>query len=159
MTASPAKAPVGPQPPIPLAAGTPPSGSSLAGSSLAGSSLAGSMAGRATAAPAHPLRRPALLIRAARAGLPLYRRARDLRRLLGADTPPAPARALAALTALEAECEARRHDDPGYDAAQHVTVLIALLAEARLCPADPPVARLYALPTADSTPARRIAAA
>lgn len=96
-----------------------------------------------------PLRRPAVLIRAARAGLPLYRRARDLRRLLGAeDTPPAPGRALLALLELETECEARRHDDPGYDASRHLTVLIALLAEARLCPPTQAPATLHAIPAA-----------
>jgi hypothetical protein len=79
------------------------------------------------------LRRPTLLIRAARAGLPLYRRKRDLRRLLGADPAPAPAAALTALLEAEACHEARRAQSDGtYDPAGHVAVMIALLGEARL---------------------------
>ena len=43
------------------------------------------------------LRRPRLLIRAARHGLCDYRRDRDLRRLIDAPTPPSPESALAKL--------------------------------------------------------------
>ncbi|MFC2967384.1 DUF6477 family protein [Acidimangrovimonas pyrenivorans] len=90
------------------------------------------------------LRRPRLLIRAARFGLPDYRRERDLRRLLRpgdrAAALPAPAAALADLLAQELRLEASRQaGDAGYSLARHVLLLIALMGEARLLagPADP----------------------
>lgn len=79
------------------------------------------------------LRRPALLIRAARFGLIDYRRDRDLRRLIAQELPP-----LAAMTRLievEQELESiRRKGDASYSVNRHVDVLIALLGEARLLP-------------------------
>lgn len=79
------------------------------------------------------LRRPRLLIQAARHGLADYDRNRDLRRLLAAPRPPAPEQAVAALIAYESRLEsARRAQDAGYSVARHVEVLIAILAEARL---------------------------
>ena len=79
------------------------------------------------------LRRPRLLIRAARAGQTEYNRNRDLKRLMRGDAPPAPARALARLMDLEAELEAtRRAGDAAYSLGRHVEILIALMAEARL---------------------------
>jgi hypothetical protein len=83
--------------------------------------------------PLDPIRRPALLIRAVRAGLGLYRRERDLRRLLGHVAAPTPGRALAALIEAEATEEDRRlTSDAAYDPARHIGLLIALLAEMRL---------------------------
>lgn len=79
------------------------------------------------------LRRPGLLIRAARCGVEDYRRERHLARLLGPMALPGPIAALVRLLDLEAELEAmRRNDDAGYLAARHVAVVIALLGEARL---------------------------
>ena len=79
------------------------------------------------------LRRPRLLIRAARAGQMEYNRNRDLKRLMRADAPPAPARALARLMDLEAELEeTRQAGDAAYSLGRHVEILIALMAEARL---------------------------
>lgn len=79
------------------------------------------------------LRRPRLLIRAARHGLQDYRRDRDLRRLIDATTPPSPETALAKLFDAEERAEeTRRSGDAGYSIAQHVDLLIAMLAEARL---------------------------
>ncbi|WP_205749098.1 DUF6477 family protein [Frigidibacter oleivorans] len=79
------------------------------------------------------LRRPALLIRAARAGLAEYDRARDLRRLLPRAGQPAPGRALAALVEAEALADAdRREGRAGYSVIRHVGLLVALLAEARM---------------------------
>jgi hypothetical protein len=87
----------------------------------------------ATAPRLEALRRPRLLIRAARHGLAEYDRNRDLRRLLAAPAPPPPERAVAQLLASEARLEAaRRAQDAGYSVARHVEVLIALIAEARL---------------------------
>lgn len=77
------------------------------------------------------IRRPRLMIRAARLGLAEYRRDRDLRRLLGAI--PGPDRALTALLEAEAQAEATRQSgDAAYSIAAHVDLLIALMAEARL---------------------------
>lgn len=79
------------------------------------------------------LRRPRLMIRAARIGVADYRRDRDLRRLLGAAASLVPERALAALLDAEARAEATRMaGDAAYSIARHVDLLIALMAEARL---------------------------
>lgn len=81
------------------------------------------------------LRRPHLLIRAARFGMNDYDRKRDLRRLIRADAPPSPERALDRLMAEEAEIEdVRRAKTAGYSVARHVELLIAIMAEARLLP-------------------------
>ena len=79
------------------------------------------------------LRRPQLLIRAARCGLADYRRDRDLRRLL--DAQPSPDRALRRLLTEEEAVEAtRRSGEAGYSVAHHIELLIALMAEVRLLP-------------------------
>ena len=78
------------------------------------------------------LRRPRILLAAARAGLADYRRERDLRRLRGSDraTPEA---TLGALIAEERELEAHRATgEATYSPKRHIAVLTALLAEARL---------------------------
>jgi hypothetical protein len=84
------------------------------------------------------LRRPRLLIRAARHGLQDYRRERDLRRLV----PQAAADAggmLDRLIAAEAAAEhTRRSGDAGYSIARHIELLIAVLAEARLAASGDP---------------------
>lgn len=82
------------------------------------------------------LRRPRLLVRAARHGLQDYRRERDLRRLIAPATGMAPDEALARLLAEEARVETtRRSGDASYSIARHVELLVALMAEARLLPA------------------------
>lgn len=79
------------------------------------------------------LRRPQLLIRAARCGLAGYRRDRDLRRLL--DAQPSPDRAVRRLLSEEATLEATRQTgEAGYSVLRHIEVLIALMAEVRLLP-------------------------
>ncbi|WP_028028330.1 DUF6477 family protein [Gemmobacter nectariphilus] len=79
------------------------------------------------------LRRPRLMIRAARLGMQDYRRDRDLRRLLGNGPWSAPERALDALLDAEARAEAtRKAGDAAYSIARHVELLIAMMAEARL---------------------------
>lgn len=81
------------------------------------------------------LRRPRLLIRAARFGLTDYSRDRDLRRLMRTSRTPAPAQALDGLLAQEARLEEdRRAGDAAYSVTRHVDVLIAVMAEARLLP-------------------------
>lgn len=80
------------------------------------------------------LRRPRLLVQAARLGVADYRRDRDLRRIAG--TAAAPDRVLPALMDAEAALEQTRcAGDASYDIARHVEVLIALMAEARRLPA------------------------
>lgn len=79
------------------------------------------------------LRRPRLLIRAARFGMQEYRRERDLRRL-GAPVAPIE-RAMSKLFQQEEDMEqTRRAGDAGYSVARHIEVLIALMAEVRLLP-------------------------
>jgi hypothetical protein len=81
------------------------------------------------------LRRPRLLVRAARAGLADYNRARDLGRVMRAAGAPAPDRALRVLLAEEERVEAiRQAGDASYSFARHIELLIAMMAEARLLP-------------------------
>lgn len=76
------------------------------------------------------LRRPRLLIRAARHGMGDYRRERDLRRLVDQPTPES---ALPALIQQEERLEQiRRTGDASYSLTRHVEVLIAMMAETRL---------------------------
>ena len=79
------------------------------------------------------LRRPQLLIRAARLGLADYRRDRDLRRLL--DAQPSPIRAVTRLLGEEEVMEATRKSGAvDYSVSRHIEVLIALMAEVSLLP-------------------------
>ncbi len=81
------------------------------------------------------LRRPRLLIRAAKFGLMDYNRERDLKRVMKTTATPSPARAVDGLIAREAQLEAtRKAGEASYSVARHVEVLIALMAEARLLP-------------------------
>lgn len=77
------------------------------------------------------LKRPRLLMAAARAGLPAYRRRRDLRRMLRAAIPATPNRALEVLLPIERALEHRRRTGENYSLTRHVDILIALLGEAR----------------------------
>lgn len=82
------------------------------------------------------LRRPRLLIRAARCGLVDYRRDRDLKRLV--DSMPSPERAVTKLLAEEERLEdIRQSGAASYSVARHIEVLIALMAEVRLLPRGP----------------------
>lgn len=81
------------------------------------------------------LRRPSLLIRAARIGLTDYRRERDLRGLTHSGSIPSPDRALGLLLSEELRLEeTRRTGNAAYSVSRHVEVLIAMMAEARLLP-------------------------
>lgn len=85
------------------------------------------------------LHRPRILIRAARFGMPNYSRTRDLRRLLKASVPPTPGRAIVRLMSEESLLEDKRTSgDASYSIARHVSILIALMAEARLMQARNP---------------------
>lgn len=79
------------------------------------------------------LRRPRILIRAAKLGALEYRRDRHLQRLLGYGALPRPAPALMKLLEIEAALnEQRVTDEAGYSLTRHLDILIAIVAEARL---------------------------
>ncbi|MCG6904204.1 MAG: DUF6477 family protein [Rhodobacter sp.] len=79
------------------------------------------------------LRRPSLLLGAARHGLADYNRDRVLKRLTRSASVPSPKGAVSSLLGVEATLEsARRSGDASYNVSRHVEVMIALLAEARL---------------------------
>lgn len=79
------------------------------------------------------IKRPRLLIRAARIAATEYRRGAHLARVLGEDTQPRPGASLLRLMELEAELNARRKQhDATYSIARHVEVLSAMMGEARL---------------------------
>jgi hypothetical protein len=79
------------------------------------------------------MRRPRILVRAAKFGLSDYVRDRDLKRMFAPEAPPRPGLAVAPLIAREAEIEAvRQAGSAAYSAVRHVEVLTALIAETRL---------------------------
>jgi hypothetical protein len=76
------------------------------------------------------LRRPRILMRAARFGLSDYRRDRDLRRYV--DRAGSPEETVTSLMTVEAGLEATRvAGDAAYSVARHIEVLIAILAESQ----------------------------
>ena len=79
------------------------------------------------------MRRPRLLVRAARHGTTDYDRARALPRLLDMPAGTQPERALSALMDAEAEVEDRRKGGLAtYSVTRHIELLAALMVEARL---------------------------
>lgn len=81
------------------------------------------------------LRRPRLLVRAARMGARDYDRSRDLRRVMQVRDLPTPERAVRQLVEEEGRLESSRQSgDTSYSVLRHVEVLIALMAEVRLLP-------------------------
>lgn len=79
------------------------------------------------------LRRPRLLIRAARIGAQTYRREARLPRLLGYGVTMRLGPALLELMAQEAEMNTKRENgDAGYSIAAHVDLLIAIMGESQL---------------------------
>ncbi len=84
------------------------------------------------------LRRPGILMRAVRFGLADYQRGRHLRRLTGETRSD---RVIPRLIAAEQQLEAtRQRGDATYSISDHVELLVALIAEARLVrPAPDPV--------------------
>ncbi|KGJ06400.1 hypothetical protein SAMN04487972_101158 [Paracoccus halophilus] len=81
--------------------------------------------------PSQPrLRRPGLLVRAARAGLAGWNRRRDLHRVLKCEQLPPAGAILPRLHAEEARLDAaRRAGQAEYDLHRHIMLLIAILAE------------------------------
>lgn len=81
----------------------------------------------------HALRRPALLMRAARIGADDYRRGTHLPRLLGYGVLPRHGLALMKLMELEAGLNDQRvSSNTSYSLVKHVDVLIAMVGEARV---------------------------
>lgn len=79
------------------------------------------------------LRRPRLLMRAARIGAEDYRRNAHLPRLLGYGQMPRHGAALMRLVDIEADLNAQRlNDDSAYSLLRHIDVLIAIVGEARI---------------------------
>lgn len=79
------------------------------------------------------LRRPRLLIRAARAGSDDYARNQHLRRIIGGGELPRHGAALTRLLELEAEVNTQRKaGSAAYSIVRHVDLLIAMMGEARL---------------------------
>ncbi len=79
------------------------------------------------------LRRPRLLIRAAREGAQEYCRDSHLKRHLGYGALPRSGPALMKLMEIEGVLNDQRHrEDAGYSLIKHVDVLIAMMGEARL---------------------------
>ncbi|MEO3415312.1 DUF6477 family protein [Roseovarius sp. CAU 1744] len=79
------------------------------------------------------LKRPRLLIRAARIGMNEYRRDVHLRRHLGHGPLPRSGAALARLVEIEAMVDQQRRErQAGYSSVQHVDLLIAMMGEARI---------------------------
>lgn len=79
------------------------------------------------------IRRPRLLMQAARLGMGAYHRNRDLRRLIGTDSNTE--QAIARLISEEGKIEeTRRAGGATYSPARHIEVLAALIAEAYRLP-------------------------
>ena len=86
----------------------------------------------------YAIRRPKILVGAAKIGLEWYRRERDLTKVIHAMTTPAPERAVERLAAAEQELEEFRvAGRANNDVQRHIAVLTALLGEARLLPKKP----------------------
>lgn len=81
----------------------------------------------------HNIRRPRLLMRAARFGQVDYDRRRDLKRVLGRTSKSNTQQIISGLIEKESQLEETRiAGEANYSIARHVEVLIALMAEARL---------------------------
>lgn len=103
------------------------------------------------------LRRPPLLVRAARFGVRAYRRDAALPHLLGPGPVPPVPQALASLLEIErTQDAARRGGALTYRAADHVALLIAVMAEAELLAAQSSTAPT-AQPNASGIPSLRVA--
>lgn len=89
------------------------------------------------------LRRPRLLMQAARHGIQDYCRNRDLSRLTRSHALQAPGEALSLLIREEQAVEdTRQRGDASYSIIRHIDLLIAILAEARLLPRHDAIATI-----------------
>ena len=81
------------------------------------------------------LRRPSLLVRAARHGLQDYDRKRDLRRIAGSAPSKSSAALIAHLVDQEEQIESTRKSGCAtYSISKHIEILVALMYESRLLP-------------------------
>ena len=81
------------------------------------------------------LRRPRILVRAARHGLSDYNRKRDLARLTGQSPRRTSTSIIESLMSQEEELEEiRQLGDASYRVSHHIELLVALMAECRLMP-------------------------
>jgi hypothetical protein len=81
----------------------------------------------------HALRRPTLLMRAARIGAETYSRSTHLPRLLGYGVLPRHGAALLRLMELESDVNQQRiSGNTSYSLVKHVDLLIAMVGEARI---------------------------
>ena len=79
------------------------------------------------------LKRPHLLVRAARFGVDEYVRDAHLRRCLQVETVPTPRRALVRLLDIEKQLNSERHTKSGaYSIARHIDILVAIMGEATM---------------------------
>lgn len=79
------------------------------------------------------LRRPRLLMRAARIGADSYRRSVHLPRHLGYGPLPRQGAAIMRLLEIESDLNMQRQDkDAGYSLLRHVDIMIAIVGEARI---------------------------
>ena len=85
------------------------------------------------AAMLNTLRRPKILIRAARAGVIDYRRERDLKKLIRQQGGTCARKTIDTLLAEEHRLETTRTSGDGsYNLHRHITLLTAIIAEARM---------------------------
>lgn len=106
------------------------------------------------------LKRPRLLINAARLGLVDYRREMHLPRQLGGHRPACSRDALHQLMDLEHEMNNRRRACAAeYSAARHVGLLIAMMAEARILRCSQRAGGVYQLPDRSPAPSHAPACA
>ncbi|MGB7242302.1 MAG: DUF6477 family protein [Sulfitobacter sp.] len=81
----------------------------------------------------HALRRPSLLMRAARIGADGYRRTVHLPRVLGYGRLPGHGEALIKLIEIEGSLNTQRtQNETGYSLLRHIDILIAMVGEARI---------------------------
>ena len=85
------------------------------------------------------LRRPRLLMRAARIGAEDYRRTAHLPRLLGYGQVPRQGAALLRLVEIEQDLNKQRiEEEAAYNLLRHIDVLIAIVGESRILRASQP---------------------
>lgn len=85
------------------------------------------------------LKRPPILVRAAKEGALRYNRVRCLRRLTGEDVPLKNPQVLEQLLEMEGVCnDQRQTENAQYSVVRHVELLIALIGEAQIYRASQP---------------------
>ena len=79
------------------------------------------------------LKRPEILVRAARFGIDDYTRDKHLKRCLKKENLPTPGQALVVLLDIEKQLNSdRATKSGGYQVTKHIDILVAIMAEAQL---------------------------